>query len=68
MEAWPWRRLVRHQIDDLAARESRAQTSDGVAAKENNGTRKEDGDLIGPAAYLSTCGDGLRSPQNGPCQ
>lgn len=48
----------KHQIDDLAARESKAQGSDGAAAKERNGTRKEDGDLIGPAAYLSTCGDG----------
>jgi hypothetical protein len=43
-----WGAKAENQIDDLAVRESDPGTRDGADAKESIGTRKEDGDLIGP--------------------
>jgi len=43
-KAWPWAvapPIAKHQIDDLAVRESGEQNSDGAAAKESSGAREE---------------------------
>jgi hypothetical protein len=44
-KAWPWAvaraAIAKYQIDDLVARESGEQNSDGAAAKESSGTRQE---------------------------
>jgi hypothetical protein len=36
--------------------------------KEIMARGKADGDVIGPAAHHSTCGDGAEARENGPCQ